>query len=169
MVGASMMRTAWTARENWPRSPYRRACLCQRCRAGTIDRLADQSLSVALAHAQNRVRGALPRNAAAEDTIDKDISVSWSPRVRFGHSAARPPPGGRATSSTRSSFGETPSRFTSGGWQVGRLRCTAASPAISIGAGPIRSSRPGRCNRRLPVTRRCGAAAPRARNQRTSY
>lgn len=76
-----MMRTACTAREDWPRSPYRRACLCQRCRAGTIERLADQSLSAALAHAQNRGEAEAPYlgSSAAEDTIDTDISVDWSP------------------------------------------------------------------------------------------
>jgi hypothetical protein len=78
-----MMRTACTARENWPRSPYRHACLCQHCRSGTIDRLADQSLSAALAHAQNRGEAPHLGSSAPEDRFESDASLSRSPRVRL--------------------------------------------------------------------------------------
>lgn len=77
-----MKRTACTARENWPGSPYRRGCLCQRCRTGTIDRLADQSLSAALAHAQNRGEAPYLGSSAAEDTSGSDAPLSCSQRVR---------------------------------------------------------------------------------------
>ena len=78
-----MMRATCTAREDWPRYPYRRACLCQRCRTGTIDRLADQSLSAALAHAQNRGEAPYPEGSATEDTLGGDIPSGRSPRMRL--------------------------------------------------------------------------------------
>jgi hypothetical protein len=42
--------------ENWPRMDHQSGCGCTRCRrrGALIDRLADQSLSVALRHAQSR-------------------------------------------------------------------------------------------------------------------
>src|SRR5262249_54396926 len=65
-------------RENWPRPPYHR-CSCGACRRGAIDDLVDRSLSVALAHAQNRIESEGGR-FGDELTVDKDLSVIWTPR-----------------------------------------------------------------------------------------
>jgi hypothetical protein len=48
-----------------------------------IDRLADRSLSAALAHAQNRAEALEAGGLGDELTIDRDISVVWSPRVNL--------------------------------------------------------------------------------------
>jgi hypothetical protein len=69
-----------TRREDWPSPLFARGCMCTRCRRDTIDQLADRSLSAALAHSQNRVEQGSPERLGDELTIDRDISVIWSPR-----------------------------------------------------------------------------------------
>ena len=76
-----MMPRECVARENWP--SYGGGCPCRRCRERTLDRLADRSLSVALAHAQNRAEAAESGRFGDELTIDKDISVIWSRRANL--------------------------------------------------------------------------------------
>jgi hypothetical protein len=76
------------ARENWP--SYGGGCPCRRCRERTLDRLADRSLSVALAHAQNRAEAAESGRFGDELTIDKDISVIWSRRANLATWLAAP-------------------------------------------------------------------------------
>lgn len=55
-----------------------------------IDRLADRSLSAALASAQNRAEQAQAGGYADELTIDRDISVIWGPRVNLHAWLAHP-------------------------------------------------------------------------------
>src|SRR5262249_47035013 len=81
LVGASLMPTRCTRLENWPAPPFVRGCMCKGCRRSMIDRLADQSLTTALAHAQNRSEGGRFDRYADELTIDRDISVIWSRRM----------------------------------------------------------------------------------------
>lgn len=65
--------------ENWP-PPYRRRCSCRACRnRHAIDELANRSLNVALAHAQNRFERDWD-SYGTEATIDKDLSVIWGRR-----------------------------------------------------------------------------------------
>ncbi len=70
-------------RENWPSPPFARGCMCTRCRRSTIDQLADCSLSAALAHSQNRAEQGSLERLGDELTIDRDISVIWSPRMNL--------------------------------------------------------------------------------------
>jgi hypothetical protein len=60
--------------ENWPRMDHQAGCRCTRCRGrgAIIERLADQSLSVALRHAQSRFEGAIGTEAAA---VGRDITL----------------------------------------------------------------------------------------------
>ena len=81
--------------ENWPRDLHGGGCGCSRCRRrSTIDRLADQSLSTALRHAQSRAEADFGEEAASPPgrvTLPGSFS-GWKRPVTLAELFADPPP-----------------------------------------------------------------------------